>query len=222
MKQSQPPLHRAAPGQRGLALVFVLIMMSMATAIALIAARITLQSDRGARNDRDRAVAYQSAELALQDARDDIMSPRITGGRGCMFGTTMMAASEGCNGDPVSRGLCAEKPSLGDKPLYKDVDWEDTSNSRTYVTYGEFTNRAGSLQTNTFGAPAKPPKYIVVDETGSLQIFVPAIQAVLGQKDLANMRGYRVFALGYGPSASTQVMLESVIWKPQLSSQCRS
>lgn len=217
------PLARRS--HRGLALVFVLIMMSIATAIGLIAARITLLSDRGARNDRDRQVALQSAELALQDARDDIMSPK-PGGRGCKFGTTVMTSEEGCLADTLSRGLCAANPSSGDTPLYKDVDWENVSSSRAYANYGEFTDREGTLQTAAFGAPAKAPKYIIVDESTRFVMTVPGLAGgaagtVERTKDsLPNLKAYRVYALGYGTSADIQVMLESVILKPGLSKQC--
>lgn len=204
--------------QGGLALVFVMIMMSIATAIALIAARITLQSDRASRNDRDRQIATQSAELALQDARDDIMSPKL--GRGCKFGTPVLVASEGCLTDDIARGVCAAIPASGDKPLYKDINWEDASSSRPYVNYGEFTGRLNSLQVGTFASPAKAPKYIVVDETFSLQLYVAEQKTVLDARSLPSMRAYRVFALGYGPSADTQVLLEGIILKPLLATQC--
>lgn len=229
MKPTQPALRVSKPTrsdpQRGLALVFVLVMMSIATAIALIAVRITLLSDRASRNDSDRQVAFQSAELALQDARDDIMSPKIGVGRGCKFGTAAMSPSEGCLANPAARGLCSAKPANGNLPLYKDVDWEDTSETRAYVNFGEFTDRLDSLQVGTFGAPAKAPKYIVVDETADFRYFVPSLPGgggVVSQKEMPSLRAYRVFALGYGSSAATQVMLESVILKPQLSSQCVS
>jgi type IV pilus assembly protein PilX len=215
---------------RGLALVFVLVMMAIATAIALIAARITLLSDRGARNDRERQVALQSAELALQDARDDIMSPAKA--RGCQFGLPIMAPVAGCQADSAARGLCGPNEALGNKPLYKDINWEDTSDStRAYVNYGEFTGRLNTLQVGTFGAPAKAPKYIVVDETNTLNFFVQypdgtplkvarPSQSVRGNSAMANLAAFRVFALGYGTSPDIQVMLEAVILKPANSSQC--
>lgn len=216
--------------QRGLALVFVLIMMSIATAIALIAARITLLSDRGSRNDRDRQVAQQSAELALQDARDDVMSPVMS--RGCQFGTVLMAKAPGCQADSATRGLCGPDDALGNTPLYKSINWEDTTATRAYVNYGEFTGRLNSLQVGSFGAPAKPPKYIVVDESETLSfqmekvdagggiVMVPIARSSDPASPLRQLHSFRVFALGYGTSPDVQVMLEAVILKPQLSSQC--
>lgn len=223
------PLVRTR-SQRGLALVFVLIMMSIATAIALIAVRITLLSDRAARNDRERQVALQSAELALQDARDDIMSPAKT--RGCQFGLPTMSPVAGCQADSEARGLCGPNEALGDQPLYQAINWEDTSDStRVHVNYGEFTGRLNTLQVGTFGAPAKPPKYIIVDETNTLNFLVQLSNAGATKlsrpqgkerdsSSLKNLAAFRVFALGYGTSPDIQVLLEAVILKPANSSQC--
>jgi type IV pilus assembly protein PilX len=216
--------------QRGIALVFVLIMMSIATAIALIAARVTLLSDRGSRNDRDRQVAQQSAELALQDARDDIMSPAMP--RGCQFGTVLMAKAPGCQSDSATRGLCGPNDVLANKPIYKDVNWEDTSTGRAYVNYGEFTGRVNTLQVGSFGAPAKAPKYIILDESETMsfqmekveasgaRVMVPISRSSDPASPLRQLHSFRVFALGYGTSPDVQVMLETVILKPQLASQC--
>ena len=198
---------------RGIALVFVLIMMTIATSIALISARITLSDERSARNDRDRQIAFQSAEMALNDAELDIMDP--TTSRGCKFGTNTLVAGEGCSADADARGLCGPKPSLGDTPLYKNLNWEDTTASRAYVNYGEFTNRDGALQVGTVGAPSKAPKYIVLQTT--MPVLVPFND---GKQQFETTNAYRVYALGYGASKETQVMLESVVVKPLLSSKC--
>lgn len=197
----------------GIALVFVLIMMTIATSIALISARITLSDERSARNDRDRQIAFQSAEMALNDAELDIMDPYSI--RGCKFGTVNLLAGEGCSANSDARGLCGLKPSLGNTPIYKDIDWEDTSASRVYVNYGEFTDRDGALQVGTVGAPSRAPKYILL-QTG-LPVVVPFNQ---GKQQFETTSAYRVYALGYGASPETQVMLESVIVKPLLSSKC--
>jgi len=54
--------------QGGIALVFVLLMLAVAMGLALITARMTLMGDKASRNDRDRQIAFQAAELALNDA----------------------------------------------------------------------------------------------------------------------------------------------------------
>ncbi|MGE0498231.1 MAG: PilX N-terminal domain-containing pilus assembly protein [Ramlibacter sp.] len=213
------PIHtphhfsRRKARQNGIAIVFVLIMLSIATAVAIISARTTLLGERISRNDRDRQIAFQSAELALNDAELDIMDPMTA--RGCKFGTPQIAADEGCSANADSRGFCGPKASLGNTPMYKAVDWTDTTASRAYVNYGEFTDRADSLQTGTFGAPALKPKYIIV------QSALPAVVPYDGGKRQFETRNaYRVYAIGYGASKETQVMLEGVFVKPLLSNRC--
>ena len=220
MKIQYPRLRRHTASSlnksSGIALVFVLIMMTIATSIALISARITLSDERSARNDRDRQIAFQSAEMALNDAELDIMDPLTD--RGCRFGTVGLLAGEGCSANSDARGLCGPKPSLGNTPLYKDINWEDTSASRVYVNYGEFTNRDGALQVGTVGAPSKAPKYILLQAT--LPVVVPFKNDNGQQLQYETSNAYRVYALGYGASKDTQVMLESVVVKPLLSSKC--
>ncbi|MBX3588056.1 MAG: hypothetical protein KF796_15585 [Ramlibacter sp.] len=214
------PIHkphyviRRKAAQKGIAIVFVLIMLSIATAVAIISARTTLLGERISRNDRDRQIAFQAAELALNDAELDIMDPMTA--RGCKFGTPQIAADAGCSSNADSRGFCGPNPALpATTPMYKAVNWNDTSASRAYVNYGEFTDRADSLQTGTFGAPALKPKYIIV------QSALPAVVPYDGGKRQFETRNaYRVYAIGYGASKETQVMLEGVFVKPLLSNRC--
>ena len=51
--------------QKGLALIVVLGMMSVVFVVSAISVRLTLLAERSARNDRDRQIAFQSAEAAL-------------------------------------------------------------------------------------------------------------------------------------------------------------
>ncbi len=215
VKSFQPIRFKTASGSqsRGIALIFVLIMMTIATSIALISARITLSDERSSRNDRDRQIAFQSAEMALNDAELDVMDPDTV--RGCSFGTTKLIAGEGCSASADARGLCGSKPSLGNTPIYKDLNWEDASSSRAYVNYGEFTNRDGALQVGTVGAPVQAPKYIVLQTTIPVNVLYNG-----GKQQYETNSAYRIYALGYGASKDTQVMLESVIVKPLLSSKC--
>ena len=68
------PKPRRAQG--GLALIFVLIMMTIVFSIVTITARIATQGDRAARNDRDRQVAFNAAEAAVNEALEDISSSK--------------------------------------------------------------------------------------------------------------------------------------------------
>ena len=143
---------------RGVALVFVLLMLAIALTAALFAARSTLLGEKAARNDRDRQVAFQAAELALGDAELDIMDAEraLQSGsksRGCKFGNPAsgLVAEPGCSADPARRGLCgitASSLASPSTPIYEQIDWEDTDDgTRAYVKYGEFTGRTDQFKT---------------------------------------------------------------------------
>jgi len=218
--------------QRGLALVFVLLMMAIAISAALFAARSTLLGDKTARNDRDRQTAFQAAELALNDAELDIMDATLaqlagSKSRGCKFGNKNAAfyPEIKCSADTNRRGFCEvpvqEKGKV--KPMYQLVDWEETQdNSRRYVTYGEFTGRSDHFVTGDGTGsvkppmPAKPPKYIIVQST-------PAkVQILRDNQTFEVEAAYKVYALGYGVNPNTKVMLEAEIYKPVLEKSCGS
>lgn len=201
-----------AARQNGLALIFVLVMMTIAMSIAIVAARNTLLTEQSARNDRDRQIAFQAAELALNDAELDIMDPNSD--RGCKIGTAKLLPSDNCAATADGRGLCGNDASLGNTPLYKAIDWADTNDAtRKYVKYGEFTGREATLPVLT--STYKKPRYIIVQTT------MPAIVPFDGGKrQFETTSAYRVYALGYGMSDKTQVLLESIVVKPLLSSKC--
>ncbi|MBX3657893.1 MAG: hypothetical protein KF740_05610 [Ramlibacter sp.] len=215
-----PIRRRNTVGQKGIALIFVLVMMSIISAVAIIAARTTLLSERAARNDRDRQVAFQAAEMALNDAERDIMDPTIDvpNKRACLFGKAVMAEEGKCQSSATRRGVCKSSQALddADTPMYKAVDWNDTSDAtRAYVNYGEFTGRGEYLQTGNGGGPVMPPKYIIV-QSRRLTKF-----PVVGQPEPGTTpHGYRVYALGYGASRETQVLLEAVFVKPLMADSC--
>jgi type IV pilus assembly protein PilX len=209
-------LSGQAHSSRGFALIFVLVMMAIATSVAVIGARTTLMSERTARNDRDRQIAFQAAELALNDAELDIMDP--TSDRGCKFGTPLLIPNDNCSASTELKGVCGVDPTLADKAIYKDVNWEEADDAtRKYVKYGEFTGRGGALQTNTFNASVSPPKYIVVQTT------MPAIVPFDGGlRQYETTSAYKVYALGYGPTLTSQVLLEASFVKPLMSAKCVS
>jgi len=65
----------------GSALLMCLLVMAVALMLGLSGARIALQEERAARNDRDRKAAFQAAEAALLDAQRDIEQPASAGQR---------------------------------------------------------------------------------------------------------------------------------------------
>lgn len=193
--------------QRGMALVFVLIMISIVFVIAAVSSRIVTLGERAARNDRDRQTALQAAEAALSDAELDIMGPVAAMGpnanqtqRVAMFGT--MPADAGCSSADATRGFCGPLQS-GD---YKAI-FAAESASPQYATFGEFTDRADQFPVSASGAlPAKLPRYIIEKST-------------INYRNRAETAGkpfdaFVVTAIGYGLQSGTQVVLQAVISKP--------
>lgn len=200
---------------QGIALVFVLVMMSIAMAMSVIAARITLGGEKSSRNDRDRQLAFQAAELALSDAELDIMDAKAST-RGCLFGKDgALAAGVGCSTTSDARGICGVDPADPDKPLYKVVDWTDTSSSRQYVEFGEFTARDSGLQIGSGSGPAKLPSYIIVPTQ-----VKPQLKSSDGKTLYQVPNAYRIYAIGYGTDINTQVLLEAQIYKPIVDKYC--
>lgn len=229
MSLLKKPLHRRP--QRGLALVFVLLMMTIAITAALFAVRGTLLGDKAARNDRDHQVAFQAAELALNDAELDIMDATLaltpgSKARGCKFGNKDIAfyPEPNCSANSERRGFCelvVQAPSSA-KPMYQLINWEDTNDAtRAYVKYGEFTGRSDQFATGDGTSavkpptPAKPPKYIVVQSAPS------KVQILRNNQTFEVEAAYKVYALGYGVNPNTKVLLEGEIYKPVLEKSCR-
>ena len=205
--QSSALVHRRR--QRGMSLIVVMIMLSATFFIAAFGARMTLLAEKSARNDRDRQIAFQAAEAALGDAELDIMGPNsATNSRVCdVHSRKIELFTEGCGNDDFSRGLCSTNTSI-DTPLYKAINFEDTSSSRRYVTLGDFTGRSAGFSTGNSALPVKLPRYII--ET--IPFTIPG--------SLPNAKAFLVTGLGYGLSQQTQVMLQSVIFKPGQTPGC--
>ena len=203
----QLPVARRA---RGMALVFVLIMMSIIFVIAAVSSRLVTEGERTARNDRDRQTALQAAEVALSNAEVDIMGPTSLGTRVSMFGT--LPAGEGCSTEATTRGYCGRLlPSSSTTSLldiYRPIfAVSDTSSSRAYATFGEFTGRDDEFAVSSGGAlPSRLPRYVI--EKTSLN-FRNRSQTVGKPLD-----AYIVTAIGYGLNPETQVILQAVISKP--------
>jgi len=207
LPRRQRPVARRA---RGMALVFVLIMMSIIFIIAAVSSRLVTEGERTARNDRDRQTALQAAEVALSDAEVDIMGPTSLGTRVAMFGT--LPADEGCSTEATTRGYCgrllptSSTTSLLD--IYRPIfEVSDTSSSRAYATFGEFTGRDDEFAVSSGGAlPSRLPRYIIEKSPISFRNRAQTVGKALD--------AYIVTAIGYGLNPETQVILQAVISKP--------
>lgn len=192
--------------QKGVALVFVLIMMTMVFSIAAITSKLVTNAERTARNDRDRQTAFQAAEAALSDAEIDLMGPNtFVTQRVSSFDT--QGASIGCLGTADMRGFCGASADPT-KPNYRLVDFDDTTATRKYTTYGEFTGREDSFAFSSNGAlPSKLPKYII--EKVTLDFANRGLPS--GNRAF---NGFVITAVGYGLNADTKVYLQALISKP--------
>lgn len=201
--------HAQRSGQRGMSLIVVLIMLSAIFMMTAFGARLTLLSEKAARNDRDRQIAFQAAEAALGDAEIDIMGPNTESNsrEAELDSRNLQLFAQGCGATAENRGLCNTNTSTT-TPFYQSINFEDTGSSRRYVTLGEYTGRGSGFSTGNSALPAKLPRYIV--ET--IPYHVPG--------GCTNQKAFLITGLGYGMNQQTQVMLQSVVFKPSPILKC--
>ena len=194
--------------QRGVVLGMVLLWLILGTLLVLSAVNNALQEQKAARSYRDRAIAFQSAEAGLIDAEADIeQSPSPTFSRSDLFainrsdgfpqsGQTVCQQGHGNH----FQGMCRSVPSYELLTLLAaDVNADVTPASPMSVEYGRFTGRY--LQTAGGSLPARLPRYLIE--------LVPDPRSRAG----APLFIYRITAIGFGPQADTQVVLQSLYRK---------
>ncbi len=196
--------YRFGHGQRGVALIVVLMILLVVTVVGIGGVQISLLSERTARFERDYNVARQAAEAALMDAEFDIRGPNTSAAaRMSRFAAdNLMDFAVGCSDSSSLRGMCL--PNTSGTPVWLTVDFLAASGQKS-AAFGEFTGRtfdAGSLGVQ----PARAPRYIIEmleDPTGP------------GSKKLGEAKKviYRITAIGFGPREETQVVLQSVFRK---------
>jgi type IV pilus assembly protein PilX len=178
-------------------MITTLILLVIATLLGLAAAQIVLMSERGGRYERDRQIAFQAAEAALLDAESDLRDATGSNSRSNRFSPrSTLGFIEGCGTSDTLRGLCLPA-EIGTTPVWREIDFSDTSDDAPSVALGTFTGR--SLASGSEGVqPALAPRYIIeaIDDP------TPGI-------DLRSPRYiYRITAVGFGPRVETQVMLQ--------------
>jgi type IV pilus assembly protein PilX len=191
-------MRRQAARQRGASLAMVLIVMTVVSLLGVAGIQIAAMSERGARNDRDQQLAWQSAEAALMDAEFDIFGPVVSSTRRSLFGPhpDLTAFAPGCGTSTTNAGLCALVTS--GKPAWMTVDFTATGSAAPTTAFGTYTAR--SFQAGGAGVqPAKAPRYVV-----------EAIRDP-NDRDLSSTDPkfiYRVTAMGFGPRADIQAVLQ--------------
>lgn len=200
---------------RGSSLVVVTVVLSVVFTLGVLSARLSLHGERSARNDRDRQVAFQSAEAALLDAEIDTLGPnRHAASRSCRFLPRSAAGQTnhvsefvpGC-GTGAQVGLCTALGLPGDAwrdVLARYLSEEGVAASHQTVQYGQFTGR--QLPVGQSGLSARLPRYTV--ERVVATVLGPA-RAPVGTDD-----AYLVTAMGFGVRPETQVLLQTLLYKP--------
>lgn len=201
--------------QRGSSLIVVLIMLTVIMTIGLISTRLALFGERSARNDRDRQIAFQSAEAALLDAELDLMGPNSAiGKRVCDFDSKRPAEFVvGC-GTLTKTGMCLATTTAGEAwrevlALYSTEVGNSTTNAgNKTVQFGQFTGQ--TLPNGSGGLSAQPPRYTIeaVRYAGTGQTNDNVASS--GTPEYA----FLVTAMGFGTRVETQVMLQTLIYKP--------
>jgi len=189
-----------ASRQRGVSLIVVMLILIIVSVLGVGGAQIALMSERGARNDRDIQVAWQSAESALMDAEFDIHGPGST--RSALFAASNANGFvAGCGKSATDRGLCALAET--GKPAWLTVDFMDVSGNARSAAFGDFTARsfASDNQATATGAkPARKPRYIVepIPDPGNRDLSAPPTFL------------YRVTAMGFGPREDIQAVSQII------------
>lgn len=184
---------RMLSNQRGATLLVGVIFLIVLTLLGISAASISALDERMARNLRDRNIAFQAAEAALRDARNDILKVRKLSG--------YTGASATCNGSGF-KGLCL--PAASGNQVWSDYFAD--SNSDKYIEYGEVTGLSTaqkfSLSPNLGGVTAQPRYLIEVlpDPNKKDSLKVGPIKVL-----------YRITSIGYGSNDGTSVLLQEVI-----------
>ena len=170
----------------------VMLILIVVSLLGVGSAQIALMSERGARNDRDQQVAWQGAEAALIDAEFDMIGATAT--RKTLFDrNTKTGFLPGCGTSGTSVGLC--DVTLTGKPAWLTVDFTATGSSAATTAFGTFTGQ-------TFAAggvgiqPAKVPHYVI-----------ELVPDPVGDKSNPTFL-YRVTAMGFGPRADIQAVLQ--------------
>jgi type IV pilus assembly protein PilX len=191
------------PQQQGAALLVTLCVVLALMLLAASAMRSALNAERAARGERDRQVALQAAEAALEDAEYDIeggANPQSE--RAAMFAPgSADGFVDGCGagGDNPRLGLCAHMPEPG-VPAWHSVAL--AGGDARAVEYGRFTGAAMPFGVGTL--PARLPRYVIE--------LMPHARA---GHDASTRTGnfYRITAIGFGASDTTRVVLQSYYLK---------
>lgn len=209
-----------AATQRGFSLIVALMMLIVIIILGVSAAQMAVNEERGARNDRDRQVAFQAAEAALKDAEWEILNPaapacaaapfqgrgRNNGSFSCFTESSGLGFVVNCSASP-NEGLCLSADVNSPAYLSTNVnflaDAQGTGNNNT-VQYGRFSGRTFPTRATytSLPVPRYPPRYIIERVPKNVSFDT----ATEGSKYM-----FRITAMGFGANENSQVVLQSVV-----------
>ncbi|WP_295856168.1 PilX N-terminal domain-containing pilus assembly protein [uncultured Xylophilus sp.] len=208
-RYSKPAISRV--GQAGVSLAVVMMILVVVSLLGAGAAQIALMAERGARNDRDYQIAWQSADAALADAEYDIVGGAgVSNNRKNLFAPGERSGFlTNCGTTGVSKGLCL--PAASGNPVWLTASF--TSSSSPAVEFGTFTSRAfdaGSPAAGTVAMvkPVQKPRYLI-EVLDDPEVY--GDQAVNRRRPPAVV--YRVTSMGFGPRADIQAVLQTLYRK---------
>ena len=182
----------------GAALLIALVLLLAVLIVGVSAARTALDTEKSARNMRDRLIAFQAAEAALADAERDIEGSGGDPARAALFAAgSAIGFEDGCarGANNANLGLCLRTPP-GLVPAWLAADL--ASGDSAAVPYGKFTGAA--MPVGSGPLPALAPRYIIE--------LMPLARAGEDAGDRA-ANVYRITSIGFGTRTSTRVVLQA-------------
>ncbi len=228
-----------ARGQGGFSLIVALMMLIVIIILGISSSQMAINEERGARNARDRQVAFQAAEAALKDAEAEILattSPAcavpLQFGRGrqnskiCFNEASGIYFVANCGASPsVGQGLCAYNSAA---PAYLSsnvnfyADASGSNSSPNTVPYGLYTGARYPSQvvdsqiTSSAPPPATglpvsrySPRYII--EIVPKNVAYDSCTGPAATAGAGCKSMFRVTAMGFGANSNSQVVLQSVV-----------
>ena len=202
MVPARPERRHAHAGERGVSLIIVMIVLTVVSLLGVAGIQISTLSERGARNDRDQQIAWQSAEAALLDAEFDMFETTVSTRSATFVNGDTTAFIDGCATSGNSKGLCT-LVSAG-KPAWLTVDFNAVGGAASTTGFGDFTGRTFNAGSQGI-QPAKAPRYVI-----------EPIRDRAGGSDSRNLSTatpkyvYRVTAMGFGPRPDIQAAVQMI------------
>jgi type IV pilus assembly protein PilX len=179
-------LPKFSRNQDGAVLIIGLLILLVLTILGITNMSTTSMQERMAGNDRDRQIAFQSAEAALRAAEEFVQN------------STYAALAAGNFTAACTNGLCAKITTGNTDNWLDNTVWSTSTKHRVY--------------TANFNEIVSNPKFIVEDLGKVLVAGVSSLpDCYVSPFPCPNM--YRITALGTGSSDNSRVMLQSVFRK---------